>query len=234
METVEQFIALVRNGDLEEIHRRLDADPSLASVRGDDGLSVVLEALYRGHNAAAEMLLARGPELNLPEAAATGNTDRVKELLAAGDDVNAFSSDGWTPLHLAVFFGHADTALPLLDAGADQTALSRNGLRVIPLQSALAQRQVEAATILIHRGSDVNGEPSHGWTPLHYCAAYGLEDVAKLLLEKGADVNHRRVPMGTPLAAALEAGHTNVAELLRAHGGLEVSPEAEAEEAERS
>lgn len=233
MDPAARFLSVVQNGDLEEVDRLLNEDPSLASTRGEDGLSAVLHALYRGHSAVAESILSRGPELNLWEAAAAGHTDRVRSHLAAGADVNAFSSDGWTPLHLAAFFGHAETAAVLLDAGADQASLSRNGLRVLPLQSALAQHQEEAAALLIERGSDVNGEPSHGWTPLHYCAAYGLEDLARRLLEKGADPNHRRVPMGTPLAAALEAGHSGVADLLRAHGGLEVSPEAAAEEAQR-
>jgi ankyrin repeat protein len=46
----------------------------------------------------------------LHQAAATGDTDVVKLLLAKGADVNAKEDDGWTPLHWAARNGHKAVA----------------------------------------------------------------------------------------------------------------------------
>ena len=43
------------------------------------------------------------------EACAAGEMERVERLLASDPAaVNTFSADGWTPLHLAAFFGHTE------------------------------------------------------------------------------------------------------------------------------
>src|ERR1700756_513555 len=90
-------------------------------------MSELLQALYTGDRTRADELLAETPELTVFEAAATGDTDRLRQLL--DDDpslANAFGADGFHPLGLACFFGHVDAARLLLDRGADVNALSRN------------------------------------------------------------------------------------------------------------
>ena len=42
---------------------------------------------------------AKAPDITIHEAAYTGNIEAVKQHLAAGTDVNAKASRGWTPLH---------------------------------------------------------------------------------------------------------------------------------------
>lgn len=214
----EAFISVVQNGDSEEVLRRLAEDPSLVNTRADDGFSVLMHALYRGHHATAEALLAHHPDLDLFEASAAGATGRVRELLSADADVYGYSPDGWTALHLAAFFGHPETAEALLDEGADLHALSRNPTGVTPLQSALARGEVETAKLLLSHGAHVNGEPSEGWAPLHYCAAQGLTEMAELLLQEGADPNRTQGAGKTPLALAEENEHQELADLLRRHG----------------
>src|SRR6058998_1693094 len=90
-------------------------------------MSDLLRALYQGERAKADALLADKPELTIFEAAATGKTERVRELLR--DDpalANAFGDDGFHPLGLACFFGHLAAARELLEKGADVNAVSRN------------------------------------------------------------------------------------------------------------
>lgn len=54
-------------------------------------------------------------ELDIFEAAATGSTGRVKDLLESNPhQLNAYNVDGFHPLGLASFFGHYDTAKLLL------------------------------------------------------------------------------------------------------------------------
>ena len=54
-----------------------------------------------------------------------GRADAIRDLVAAGVDVNAFNPDGWhshsTALHSAVVSGSAETTQALIDAGADRT-----------------------------------------------------------------------------------------------------------------
>jgi uncharacterized protein len=89
-------------------------------------VSEILKALYRG-DAATARELARGAPLDVFEAAALGETARVRQLV---DDAtalaNAFGADGFHPTRLACFFGHVDSAHVLLEHGAEVDALSRN------------------------------------------------------------------------------------------------------------
>jgi ankyrin repeat protein len=55
-------------------------------------------------------------------AVAGGDIEAVKEFLAAGTDVNEKVQHGWTPLHEAAVFGHAEVAELLIANGADVNA----------------------------------------------------------------------------------------------------------------
>jgi len=58
---------------------------------------------------AAVVLVGCGPSVNIHEAAYDGNTEAVKQHLAAGTDVNAMDKIVDTPLH-AAGNGHKETA----------------------------------------------------------------------------------------------------------------------------
>ena len=65
-------------------------------------MSDLLQAVYRGDQAAVDELLAAEPELDVFEAAAVGRTERLRELLDADPKVaNAWAEDGFQPLGLA-------------------------------------------------------------------------------------------------------------------------------------
>ena len=152
--------------------------------------SELLLALYRGDEAAAEEILAANPELDVFEAAAAGRADRLRELVDEDPSlVNAWAADGFQPLGLASFFGHADAARVLLEHGAEVNSASRNNFKVMPLHSAAATSDPEA----------------------RYA-------IAKLLLEHGADPNARQQDDFTPLMAADQHGDTRLHELLVQHG----------------
>src|SRR6185503_14171715 len=135
----QEFIDAATKGDVAKVKEMLQADPSLAGSRDENGLSVVLKALYYGKRDVVELLLASGVELNLFEAAATGQTDRVRRLVQQEPaNVSSYSPDGFTPLSLAVFFGHPETVDLLLAAGAEVNAASRETMKLTPLASAMA------------------------------------------------------------------------------------------------
>lgn len=178
-------------------------------------LSPIMNALYHGKKDVVNELLASGVELNVYEAAGTGQTQRLRELIAADPSlINSHSFDGFTPLGLAVFFGHPETVKALLDAGADVNVASKESMKVSPLASASAAGQLEIARVLIEHGANVNARASGDFTPLHESAASGRIEFAKLLLENGADVNARTTEGKTPLDYAREHNRTEMVELL--------------------
>lgn len=180
-------------------------------------LSPIMNALYHRQMDVVNELLASGVELNVYEAAATGQTERLRELIAADPSlVNSHAPDGFTPLGLAVFFGHPETVNALLEAGADVNLASRESMKVTPLASASAAGQLEIAKALIARGANVNARSTGDFTPLHESAASGRIEFAKLLLDHGADVNAKTSEGKTPLDYAREHHREDIVELLKA------------------
>lgn len=183
-----------------------------------DGLSEIMRALYHRQTDVVNELLASGVELNVYEAAGTGQTQRLKELFVADPSlVNSHSSDGFTPLGLAVFFGHPETVDALIDAGADVNLPSREAMKVTPLASASAARQLEIARTLIARGANVNARAANDFTPLHEAAASGKIDFAQLLIEHGADVNAKASDGKTPLDYARQHNRDEMVGLLETY-----------------
>ena len=180
-------------------------------------LSPIMRAVYYRQTDVVKELLASGVELNVYEAAATGQTARLRELIVANPSlVNSHAPDGFTPLGLAVFFGHPETVNALLEAGADVNVASSESMNVAPLSSASAAGQLEIARTLIAHGANVNARGAGDFTALHESAASGRLEFAKLLLDHGADVNAKTSEGKTPLDYAREHNRREMVELLKA------------------
>jgi ankyrin repeat protein len=215
-ETASLFLAAVRKGDLRRLRTLLTAHPDLIGAKADDGSSAVLVALYHRQLKVAEFLRTKGAVLSIYDAAAAGDRDRVEQLLAEDPRLIGFMShDGWTPLHLAAFFGHPEVVDFLLEHGADMHVVSKNASSVMPLHSALANRQTETAILLIERGADIEArQTSYEYTPLHYAAANGLESIVQRLLNLGAKTTVEGLDGKKPFDLAKENGHHTIVELL--------------------
>jgi ankyrin repeat protein len=157
----------------------------------------LLPALYRGDKAAAEKILATNPELDVFEAAATGNVARLRELLDEDRSLaNAFGDDGFHPLGLACFFGHVDAARFLLDHGADVNALSRNEhIQTAAIHAAAASNEegtaestrYELVKLVLDHGADPNLPQGGGdFRAIDAARQNGDKRVEQLLLERGA------------------------------------------------
>jgi ankyrin repeat protein len=215
---VELFDA-IKAGDFERAKSLISADPALADARDAAGQSAILAAVYHGRKEIANLLVARGAALTLFESCAAGEFDRTQHLVTAGAAINAISGDGWTPLHLAAFFGHTNVAELLLAHGADVTARSANDTGNTPLHAALAANQQLVAGLLIGSGADVNAADAGGWRPLHLAAANNNLDAVQALIAQGAEMDVLNNAGVTPLALATARGHREAAALLTRHGG---------------
>jgi uncharacterized protein len=177
-------------------------------------MSQALQALYEGDVERAEQSLGRDEELSVFEAAAFGRVERLRQLLAIDPTAaRAFSDDGFTPLHLAVFAGQVESAHVLIEHGADVNIRSTGPIAdVPPLGTAAFASSVPLAGLLLDAGADVNGQGAGGFTALHTAAQNGDVDLVRALLARGADVSRRNDAGQT---AADLTGDTTIRRLLR-------------------
>lgn len=134
----------------------------------------------------------------LHKAAEAGQADKVRKLIAKGEDANARDAHQTTPLFWAAFSQDLDVAKALVEAGADINALGPNG--TTPLYNALHKKNTPLALYLIEQGANMHACDASGNTMLHLTALYASEEVAKILLEKGLDVNAISAKGFTPLS----------------------------------
>jgi ankyrin repeat protein len=183
----EELFAAIRSGDDARVRELVQAEPALASARDDAGLSAVLTALYNRREAAVGALLDAGPELDVLDAAATGRLDVLRTHLESDQDaLAARSPEGFTPLHLAAYFGGGPAVKMLLAAGAAADADAENPARVRPLHSAVAALDHEAAEALLDAGADPDAAQQGGYTPLLAAAHHDDVQMVALLLRHGA------------------------------------------------
>jgi ankyrin repeat protein len=179
----------------------------------------LFEAIRAGDDARVAALVAADPSLAIFAAAIQGDMARIEELLAGDRSlVSALSPDGWTPLHLAAFFGKVDVVRLLLNKGAQVNARSTNAMENMPLHAAAAGRHVDVIKVLIDHGATVNARQHGGWTPLHAAGQNGDLETAKVLVEGGADVQSRADNNQTALDLALTKAHQAMVDYLEAHG----------------
>jgi ankyrin repeat protein len=215
MDRNEEFLNAARRGDVAAVAELLDEHPELIGHRNGLGQSAVLLAQYHRRPEVVTLLIDRGAELNVFEAAAVGDSARLRQLVAADASlVHSFSGDGFTALMLAAYFGHAAIVDELLARGADVSAVSRNPMRLQALHSAAAGGHLAVVRALVCGGADVNARQQHGFTPLHAAAANGAAAMVSYLLERGADPDAASDGGQTPLDLALAQGHAEAAQLL--------------------
>jgi ankyrin repeat protein len=211
---IDRSVALfdaIRKGESTVVQALLVADPALAGAHNSDGATPALWAAYTRHPELAATVLA-GREPDFFEACALGNKERASTLLAHDPKlIDGYSADGFTPLGLAVFFGHETIARPLVAAGADVNRPSRNTIRVSPLHSAVESGSLALLILLLDHGARPNAVEFLEATPLHSAAAAGRREMVERLLKAGADPRRKTKDGKTAADLARQYGHDELA-----------------------
>jgi ankyrin repeat protein len=131
----------------------------------------------------------------------------MRALAAGGADTRMRMKDGATPL--------------LAAAGMDEkSGTDRRGLALIDGGVAEPEsRVVEAVTVAVTLGSDIDATNPSGETALHIAAAHGYDTVVTALVERGANLNARNAKGQTPLGVLIaRKSRPETVELLRRLG----------------
>jgi ankyrin repeat protein len=118
--------------------------------------------------------------MDLSHAVAMGEIEKVKELIAAGIDVNGKCGSGHTLLMSAIIQKRPEIIDILLNAGAKPGLLE-----------AAALGETETVRRLLDEGVNVDFADYSGNTALRWAVLYRHLETAAFLIERQADVNHR-------------------------------------------
>ena len=180
------LIEAIRKGDVAAVKSIVAMDSTAISSR-EEPASAVLTALYFHGQAEIGDFIASRTELDVFGSRQWLRAACLAEIIAADPGLIRQSTDGWTPLHLAAFFGRTEAARKLMEAGADLKAVSSNSTANTPLHAALAGRGDEELVLrMLTAGADAAAATGEGYTPLHVAASRGDQRVCDLLIQYGA------------------------------------------------
>jgi len=183
------FLAAVSAGQTEQVANMLATDTALADATDSRGTTALLLALYHKHDAVAAQVRAARKQISVFEAAALGDVPALRDHYRADERCfEEYSADGFTPLHLAAFFGHASAMRFILANGGDVEAVAKNPSKVRPLHSAAATRKANVVRLILAAGADADSQQMGGHTALHSAVMHDHLSMTVVLLSNGADV----------------------------------------------
>jgi ankyrin repeat protein len=186
-EEMDAFLGAAGKGDMAAVTAFLDRHPSPVDRKNNRGNTALILAVEKGQREIAELLLARGAQVNLK------------------------NNNGWAPLAYAAWNGHLGIAEMLLEKGAAVDAKDHVGWT--PLMRSIVRRG-DAMLLLLEKGADIEAKSTRGLTPLMLAACTGSDGIAWVLLDKGADAGAVDIEGKTAALLAREKGHPQVARTL--------------------
>ena len=155
-------------------------------------------------------------------AAANGDTARVRELIAAGTQVNARGPHGATALEYAVrrLKSQEEIVAALIVAGADVNLANEAGETALMFAG---YDGIKMAELLLAAGADAGAQAKDGRTPLIHAvqavgARLGSLEIVKALIRAKADLNVRDKFGRTALSIAEEDRNAGLSNLLKQAG----------------
>jgi ankyrin repeat protein len=147
MPAVPTIFELIDSGDAQGVRDLLSTNPAVAVEHDENGLTVLMRAAYRGGDV-FDAVRSATPPLEPFDRIMVGESDG----LPAPD---AWTPDGFTPLHMAAFARNVEAARALLEAGADPNVYATASFaRVTPLGTCAFAGADDVAELLLAHGAD--------------------------------------------------------------------------------
>lgn len=202
------------NGNTAILKRLLDAGAD-AGTTDTSGDTLLMAAVRTGNPDAVQLLLDHGANVNAAEpqyghtalmwAVRRNDTAIMKLLLAKGASIESATRVGRKP----------EARPPGAGGGSHGVGIVRSGVPpqgeqqptpggMTPLLFAARDGLLDAATLLVEAGADVNVADPNGITPLVMALTNGQLPVAKFLIEHGADPQRADWWGRTPLWSAVD------------------------------
>ncbi|MBN2211895.1 MAG: ankyrin repeat domain-containing protein [Sedimentisphaerales bacterium] len=232
--------AVVYAGDLKRLEERLEREPGLIDTYQFRGESLLIIAIYEGHDDIVEYLFKKGadpgvmgrfkdPALHL--AAFAGNPKTVELLIKAGLPVNQKGAHGELPLHWIARLPneepyqrqchYEDIAKILIDAGSELNAKAQAAWISIgcgvdgkgpidQISPYLSNLKATRSNIHVQLFAPPALAFDVGDSPLHCAARWGRIEIVKMLIEAGARIDQTNALGQTPLHYAVVYQHSEV------------------------
>jgi len=190
--------AAAREGNLVTMSRLLTEGAKIDELPpGKWQATALYWSLFECKYEAAELLLKKGANANIPDSYGTSPLDLavccknvklsfIEQLLQKGADVKYQSKhDGFTGLHHAISCGSADAAKLLVNKGANINAADQAG--TTPLILAVQKNSLPVAKLLLEKGADVNLRDKHKKTAMSYAGGFFSKKKDMIRLLQGTD-----------------------------------------------
>jgi ankyrin repeat protein len=142
----------------------------------------------------------------LHAAAASGDVEEIKRLIADGERPNIQDSNSRTPLHVAVFRKHPAAVRALIGLGADVNALDAQRYDILTI--AAVQNDLDILTIALEAGANPRAITSpYDSTALITAAHLGHVEAVRLLIAHKAPLDHVNGRGWTALLEAVALGN---------------------------
>lgn len=187
------IIVAARQGEMENVMRAIEQDPSSIEQEDQWGNTPLNWACCEGH------------------------ADLTRALLRQGANRKKQNAGGYLAMHWACIKSNREQdkcVEALLTIPPDDLDLADELARAVNETHRLEGGQSKP-TLYMPTGS-VN--PQSGWVPLHHAASNGNIKAVRVLLEHGAEVDARNFGGFTPLHWAAAEGHLDCVQLLLEHG----------------
>lgn len=147
---------------------------------------------------------------DLSRAIYLGVYDDVSRLINEGADVNMKTGKlHYPPLIWAMHYKRRDSALLLLDHGANAIATDENKRTILHWAAQDGHRQLMQKAF--QKKADLNAKDNQGRTPLHLALKHKQHELSGLLLDQGCAISQLDQQKNDELILALKAGNKNLA-----------------------
>ncbi|XP_015914379.3 delta-latroinsectotoxin-Lt1a [Parasteatoda tepidariorum] len=235
--TALHFASMVGDVDMIKFLTSMDGIDINASAAKNNWTSLHTAIYFQNEWAALELLklkainlslLADGNITALHMSVANGQLNVAAELLNRESDIEAKTSDGYSPLHLAAMHTDPKVSTMLLKKGANMESKSSEGLT--PLHVAISSDRFQTFLVLIEEGANLNAKTPEGSTPLHLATDLGKQNVIVALLNKGADAKSVDKKGRKPIHIAIIKYDLPVVKEFVKHDPKNVDPDSDAYE----